>query len=137
MAVFNNWDEYLRAVGEENLITNGNFPDNVDGWVIPSNASIEWSSGHAVFTQTESYRSAKQVISVESGQAYELSADVHNGTVEGRVFAVDSNSNYSEVITEGGGSIQFTPKSNSITVYFGGLSGSGNCTFDNISLRPV
>lgn len=136
MAVFKDWTE-LEELEGENLIHNGNFPDNVDGWQVPANASIDWSDGHAVFSQTQDYRSARQNIAVTPGVTYQLSADITDGDIEGRCFMANVGGGQSNVLREGSEPVTFTPNASEVIVYFGGLAGTGSCTFDNISLRPA
>ena len=134
--IFRDWEEY-DLFQPENLITNGNFPDNVDGWNVPWGASISWENGYAHFSQNSSYLNAYQDIQVTPGVSYEFSVDITDETIQGRAFLSDSGGGNSDAVTSANKSITFTPQSNSVRVYIGGLDGAGVCMFDNVILKPA
>lgn len=117
-----------------NLITNGTFPENVNGWSYPPELEIDWLDGKALLTQPSSYVNATQNVKVVPGVVYILSADVEDIEIEGRVYMRDGAGNMSSQVRSFRSSIEFTASTENVAVYFGGMAGAGSCRFDNISL---
>lgn len=122
------------APSNGNLITNGTFPDNVNGWSYPPEADIDWSDGKALLTQSSSYVNATQNVKVIPGAVYVLSADIDDIDVAGRVYLRDGSGTMSDQVRSNRQSIEFTSTTENVAVYFGGMAGAGSCRFDNISL---
>jgi hypothetical protein len=128
------------------LVTNGTFDTNTNGWTAGFNASLSVSSSQLVITNgpttgSSNYGLAAQSITTVIGKTYVYSARFISGSIatSGQVrvgtYLGDSSLGY----TAGTGTISVTFKATGTTTWIGLLNpsnvGSATITFDDASVR--
>jgi hypothetical protein len=58
------------------LVTNGTFPTNADGWMASANATVAWSSGKLQLSAAAAYPKVTQPITLSVGKYYEIIVDL-------------------------------------------------------------
>ena len=73
------------AASQPELVTNGTFDTNVDGWVLRENSTLSWVDGEAEVNVTGSGGGIMdaQPITVVAGETYEVSVSMRAGTYAG------------------------------------------------------
>ena len=88
-------------IGAAELVVNGNFENNINGWTSNYNfqdTEISWDNGTIKLVQNDSRMAdAYQGVSIEPGKEYEIRVVAKtNGIGRGRVYiGIDNNSSYS------------------------------------------
>jgi hypothetical protein len=128
------------------LVTNGGFDTDVSGW-LNSGATIEYSSGKAIVTNTSANGSVYQAISTEVGKTYWVTGDVTRINGLG-VSVIKSDTtqmfgaNWDILIDDGAthnSPTTFTATATTTYIHIGISTGSLNISgiFDNISVREM
>ena len=122
------------------LVTNGTFDTDVSGWTPFNTSTIVYSSGQAFVTSDGSYGAASQAITTEVGKTYVISLSCTFGSSNGRIRVGSSDPNTSNLVNfngliSGDYSFTFVATTTTTQVTLGTAVASGNCTFDNVSVR--
>jgi hypothetical protein len=130
---------YLDSVvyGPE-LVTNGTFDSNVDGWPVNTYGTIAYSNGTAILTNTDGvYRvRANQAIGTEIGKTYVLT---YSATGNYNFLHIGSEHFNIGIGQDGPHSKTFVAVSNNTNIQIG-LSTTAvgfSSTFDNVSVKEV
>ena len=130
---------YLDSViyGDE-LVTNGTFDNNVDGWTVNADGTIAYSNGTAILTNTDGvYRvRANQAIVTEVGKTYVLT---YSATGNYNFLHIGSEHFNIGIGQDGPHSKTFVAVSNNTNIQIG-LSTTAvgvSSAFDNISVKEL
>lgn len=140
------WHALDGEIQPQNLITNGNFDTNIDGWNVykPTATILSWQNGKLrIQNNGNTYGAANQAFSTVVGGLYEVSVDI---TVFGGVPArarVDKFPDYlasGAINTTTSGTYKFRFTATATTTYL--LLGNRSDTdayneFDNISIQRI
>jgi hypothetical protein len=125
------------------LITNGTFDSNIDGWTAPlAGSTLTWNAGRLQIQSTVGLRGAAQAVSLEVGSMYELAVDlVDGGGIVSRFgftkTSFSSGDFMSGNLVSGTRNIfRWTATDASVSVFIRN-QGIGTTLFDNMSLRKV
>ena len=130
---------YLDSVvyGDE-LVTNGTFDNNVDGWPVNTYGTIAYSNGTAILTNTDGvYRvRANQAIATEVGKTYVLT---YSATGNHNFLHIGSEHFNIGINQDGPHSKTFVAVSNNTNIQIGiSTTAVGfSSAFDNISVKEV
>lgn len=142
-AVENTVFNKIQPFGAE-LVVNGTFDSNVDGWAIsgaPEDISITWEQGRALVTTTGAYKRVEQSVTIEAGSTYLVTAEIEYITGEQCYFQVrDTDNGHAllyQYIGEGKTSALVTPVGGRIAIRLHGNATAGSAYFDNVSVKKV
>ena len=130
---------YLDSVvyGDE-LVTNGTFDNNVDGWPVNTYGTIAYSNGTAILTNTDGvYRvRANQAIATEVGKTYVLT---YSATGNHNFLHIGSEHFNIGINQDGPHSKTFVAVSNNTNIQIGiSTTAVGfSSAFDNISVKEI
>lgn len=142
--------EGISTITGSELVTNGTFATNLNGWTLSAPGAFTWDNGFAKSDTTllVTYAAAiGQTISVTAGKYYELSFDSYIG--KGLLFVGDGSSAFSATFYAKDSSTQpenlgnvralYKATSSSITLTFTFLLSENYqyMTLDNVSLKEV
>jgi hypothetical protein len=126
------------------LVSNGTFDLNVNGWIPSGDATITWeSSGRMMVTKGSTGSSAYQVIQTVIGKMYSVYVDQTNGSGGLAYFFVGTTLNSSNLAGNGSGTASFRHNFIALTtttyIHFGLNTGvAGNFAYvDNYSVKEV
>lgn len=118
-------------------VTNGTFASNASGWTI-SDASIAWSGGKVVFTDTPSGQYITQNLTNAAG-VHQAEITV-SGYVDGSVSVIGGlNSEFGGIEYTADGTytvIGYMRANAQITIIASNFFGT-NCSIDNVSVKPI
>ena len=126
------------------LVTNGTFDSNINGWTDHSDSggSISWnSSGYLNVVYSSANARATQDITVVVGKQYVITFDViaETGSASGNFYAgsTTQGTDYVQQALNAGSSYTFTVKATTTTlsISFRAFTGAGTVTIDNVSVR--
>ncbi|PJC87827.1 hypothetical protein CSW98_01500 [Vibrio sp. HA2012] len=128
----------LNPDGDE-LVINGTFDENVEEWSDGGiNAVVSWDDGRLQLTQSATYTSSIQLVSVEAGKSYLFSGEVNRGDIfaylQVRSLAGDI---LLEIREDGLNTGVFTAVDSAVTIRLHGGNALGSAWFDNISIKET
>ena len=144
------WKALDGEIQQQNLITNGNFDTNIDGWNVyaPTAAILSWQNGKLrIQNNGAAYGAANQAFSTVVGGLYEISVGITIGEGSPSGFTARARcSNAPDYLAAGtilattSGTYKFRFSATSTTTYL--LLGNRNdrdaySEFDNISIKRI
>ena len=144
------WQALDGEIQQQNLITNGNFDTNIDGWNVyaPTAAILSWQNGKLrIQNNGNTYGAANQAFSTVVGGLYEISVGITIGGGSPSGFTARARcSNAPDYLAAGtilattSGTYKFRFSATSTTTYL--LLGNRNdrdaySEFDNISIQRI
>lgn len=123
------------ANDNDELVTNGTFDSDIDGWVSGNLETFEWDAGelHIVETGT-SYSYARQVVELVVGKRYKYSFDItKNSNVVDLIFKQGANPIVTCTETRSYSGVFICL--DTLGIYFLVNGGAGDWNIDNVSIR--
>jgi len=126
------------SYGEE-LVTNGTFTDNIDGWTKVGDAAstISYSAGKIEADAATTLDGALQSFATVVGKVYYATADIALGTSNQARLVTQPTEDFTLTTTDKTVSLVFVATSATTTIRVDSYAGTGTFTADNISVKEV
>ena len=124
-------------------VTNGTFASGTTSWVANASATLSISSGKLQVTRVSSSAdTAYQIITTQTGLAYEISVDVIAGTRTPHFKVYNSSitgTNLVDKVSTGNGTyvVSFVALSTSTEIELRAYGGNGTALYDNVSVKEI
>jgi hypothetical protein len=122
------------------LVTNGTFDENVNGWTPVGSGTFVWSNGAGVFTRVvDGNDGVRQSFPTVSGRHYRVSVTVTAGSSARIEFNSSGNPFPGNIVSNGGvGTYTVILAATSSTMFVAlGRASNGTVTYDNITVREL